>query len=105
MHALKRLVNGAANTRNAIANTEVMRRALDYAATFDLTVFCTKTRLPKIAGSQQCLKFELALMQPEAANRRGCTRLLPVEQTGARAPFQGCRPVARDGVAEWRSEA
>ena len=93
MHALEEAgCIGVTNTRNAIANTEVMRRALDYAATFDLTVFlhCEDPWLAKDRlVHSSALSFELGLdAVPEAAETVAVAReLLLVEQTGARAHF------------------
>jgi dihydroorotase len=84
----------ATNVRHAIASTDVMRRALDYAATFDMTVFlhCQDPWLSEgrfVHGGSQ--SFELGLEAiPEAAETVSVAReLLLVEQTGARAHF--CR--------------
>lgn len=82
------------NERHPIASTEVMRRALDYAANFDLTVMlhCKDPWLSEgrlVHGG--LTSFELGLDPvPAAAETVAVARdLLLVEETGARAHF--CR--------------
>jgi dihydroorotase len=95
MYALKNVgCLGMTNSRRPIADTEVMRRALDYAVTFDLTVFlhCQDPWLARdrlVHSGPQGFEHGLDAI-PEAAETVAVARdLLLVEQTGTRAHF--CR--------------
>ncbi len=95
MHSLKRAgCVGVSNARASIVNTEVLRRALEYARTCDLTVFL-HAEDAWLAG-QGCMhegpiSTRLGLPGiPEAAETVAVAReLLLIEDTGARTHF--CR--------------
>ncbi len=83
---------GVTNARSPIANTLVMRRAMEYAANFDLTIFLkpedhSLTR--KGCAHEGIISTRLGLRSiPEAAETMAVARLLMlVEQTGVRAHF------------------
>lgn len=83
---------GVTNARSAIANTLVMRRAMEYAANFDLTIFLKPEdhSLTKNGCAHEgAISTRLGLPSiPEAAETMAVARLLMlVEQTGVRAHF------------------
>ena len=83
---------GVSNASVAIADTEVMRRALEYAATFELTVF-VRPEDPSLARGRVVHHGETSTRLglpgiPEMAETIIVAReLLLVEQTGARVHF------------------
>lgn len=93
MYELKRAgCVGVTNARAPIANTLVMRRAMEYAANFDLTLFLHAD--DHSLSNQGCahegvISTRLGLASiPEAAETMAVARLLMlVEQTGVRAHF------------------
>ena len=93
MYELKRAgCVGVSNARAPIANTLVMRRAMEYAANFDLTIFL-KPEDPSLTRKgcvhEGMVSTRLGLPSiPEAAETMAVARLLMlVEQTGVRAHF------------------
>ena len=93
MYELKRAgCVGVTNARSPIANTLVMRRAMEYAANFDLCIFLkaedhSLTR--NGCAHEGVISTRLGLPSiPEAAETMAVARLLMlVEQTGVRAHF------------------
>ena len=93
MYALKQAgCVGVSNARAPIANTLVMRRAMEYAANFDLSIFLkpedhSLTR--NGCAHEGMISTRLGLPSiPEAAETMAVARLLMlVEQTGVRAHF------------------
>ena len=83
---------GVSNAGRAIADTEVMRRAMEYAATFDLTVY-VRPEDPWLADGRIVHHGEISTRLglpgiPEIAETIIVAReLLLVEQTGARVHF------------------
>ncbi len=83
---------GVSNATRPVPSSEIMRRALEYAATFDLTVF-VQPEDPWLARDRQvhngAVSTRLGLGGiPETAETVALARdLLLVEQTGARAHF------------------
>ena len=92
MHALKQAgCVGVSNALNAISDTQVMRRALEYAASLDLTVFL-HSEDPWLSGGvmhESPVSARLGLTGiPETAETIAVGRdLLLIQQTGARAHF------------------
>jgi dihydroorotase len=93
MAALKRAgCVGVSNALSPLANSLVLRRALEYAATFELTVFI-HPRDAALAGDgcahEGAVGTRLGLPGiPEAAETAGLARdLVLIEQTGVRAHF------------------
>lgn len=83
---------GVSNARSPIANTLVMRRAMEYAANFDLTIFLKPedhSLTKKGCAHEGAISTRLGLASiPEAAETMAVARLLMlVEQTGVRAHF------------------
>ena len=84
---------GVSNARNAVSNTLLMRRAMQYAATFDITVFI-QSHDPWLTGNgcvhEGPMSTRLGLPAiPEAAETVAIARdLALVETTGVRAHFQ-----------------
>jgi dihydroorotase len=93
---------GVTNARVPLPNTEIMRRAMEYAATVGITVFLTAED-PWLAGSghvhEGAVSTRLGLPSiPETAETIAVARdLLLIEQTGVRAHF--CRLSAARSVA------
>jgi dihydroorotase len=93
---------GVSNARMPIANTEVMRRAMEYAATVGVTVFL-HAEDPWLAGQghvhEGATSTRMGLPAiPETAETVAVAReLLLIEQTGARAHF--CRLSTARAVA------
>ena len=83
---------GVSNARNAIHNTLLMRRAMQYAATFDLTVFIY-SQDPWLTGKGRVHEGEMSTRLglsaiPEAAETVAVARdLALVATTGVRAHF------------------
>ena len=83
---------GVSNARTAISNTLLMRRAMQYAATFDITVFI-QSHDPWLTGNGCVHEGELSTRLglpaiPEAAETVAVARdLALVETTGVRAHF------------------
>jgi len=83
---------GVGNGEEPVRSTEIMRRAMEYAATFDLTVFC-RAQDPWLAGGRDkhegAVSARLGLAGiPVAAETVALSRdLLLAEQTGARTHF------------------
>ncbi len=83
---------GVSNARNAVGNTLLMRRAMQYAATFDITVFL----YPQdrwLAGNgcvhegEMSTRFGLPAIPVAAETVAVATELALVETTGVRAHF------------------
>ena len=93
MYELKRAgCVGVTNARAPIANTRVMRRAMEYAANYDLTIFLHADDHSLSEGGcahEGVISTRLGLAAiPEAAETMAVARLLMlVEQTGVRAHF------------------
>ncbi|MDQ3564662.1 MAG: dihydroorotase [Pseudomonadota bacterium] len=101
MRALKRIgCAGVSNALSPIANTEVLRRAMEYAATCDLTLFLHPEDpwLSQGVMHEGPISTRLGLPAvPETAETIALSRdLLLLEQTGVRAHF--CRLSARRSV-------
>ncbi|MGH8508793.1 MAG: dihydroorotase [Gammaproteobacteria bacterium] len=101
MRALKGIgCAGVSNALSPIANTEVLRRAMEYAATCDLTLFLHPEDpwLSQGVMHEGPISTRLGLPAvPETAETIALSRdLLLLEQTGARAHF--CRLSARRSV-------
>jgi len=85
---------GVSNALNAIRDTVVMRRAMQYASTFDLTVFL-HAQDPWLQGNGCVHEGEISTRLglpaiPEAAETVGVSRdLALMETTGARCHFNG----------------
>ena len=83
---------GVSNARNAVSNTLLMRRAMQYASTFDITVFI-QSHDPWLTGNgcvhEGPMSARLGLPAiPEAAETVAIARdLALVETTGVRAHF------------------
>lgn len=83
---------GVSNARTAVSNTLLMRRAMQYAATFDITVFI-QSHDPWLTGNGCVHEGELSARLglpaiPEAAETVAVARdLALVETTGVRAHF------------------
>ena len=83
---------GVSNARTAVSNTLLMRRAMQYAATFDITVFI-QSHDPWLTGNGCVHEGELSTRLglpaiPEAAETVAVARdLALVETTGVRAHF------------------
>ncbi len=92
MHALKQAgCVGVSNALNAITDTQVMRRAMEYAASLDLTVFL-HSEDPSLGGGvmhESPVSARLGLTGiPETAETIAVGRdLLLIQQTGVRAHF------------------
>jgi len=93
MYELKRAgCVGVSNARAPIANTLVIRRAMEYAANFGLTIFLNAedhSLSHKGCAHEGAISTRLGLPSiPEAAETMAVARLLMlVEQTGVRAHF------------------
>lgn len=85
---------GVGNALNAVKDTVVMRRAMQYASTFDLTVFLN-AHDPWLQGNGCVHEGEISTRLglpaiPEAAETVGVSRdLALMETTGARCHFNG----------------
>ncbi len=93
MYELKRAgCVGVSNARAPIPNTLVMRRAMEYAANFEMTIFLTAedhSLTQKGCAHEGMISTRLGLPSiPEATETMAVARLLMlVEQTGVRAHF------------------
>ena len=83
---------GVSNARNAVGNTLLMRRAMQYAATFDITVFLYPQ--DKLLTGNGCVhegemstRFGLPAIPVAAETVAVATELALVETTGVRAHF------------------
>ena len=83
---------GVSNAEEPVRNTEIMRRAMEYAATFDLTVF-SRAQDPWLSSGRDmhegAVSTRLGLAGiPATAETIGLSRdLMLAEQTGARTHF------------------